>query len=92
MEQIHEIAVESELFKPDFIKVRILPFQHYLRAGKKQDFLNIFAEIMEGRTTEQKADLSKKMVATMKMLFPDVPMAMSIQDMDRASYCNHNMV
>ena len=92
MEHIHDIAVESDLFNVDFIKVRILPFEHYLRAGKKQDFLNIFAEIMGGRTTEQKATLSKNMVAAMKNLFPDVPMAMSIRDIEKATYCNHNMV
>ncbi|MGB0523591.1 MAG: 5-carboxymethyl-2-hydroxymuconate Delta-isomerase [Flammeovirgaceae bacterium] len=88
MNNIHEIAVASGLFNEQDIKVRILPFEHYLRAGVQQDFFNIFAEIMEGRTTEQKAKLSEALIQAMHQLFPEVPMAMSIRDIEKATYFN----
>lgn len=88
---VHEIAVASELFDLKSIKVRILPYQHYLIAGERNDFLNVFADIMEGRSTEQKAALSQEVIKALKQLFPDVPMAMSIRDIEKASYCNSNM-
>ena len=41
------------------IKVRINPYKEFLVGNKTDNFIHIFAHVMQGRTTEQKAELSK---------------------------------
>jgi 5-carboxymethyl-2-hydroxymuconate isomerase len=46
---------------------------------------------MEGRTKEQKANLSRQIVSELKMMFPEVPVISSnIRDFEKATYCNKN--
>jgi len=93
IEQIHLIADETSLFDEGDIKVRINPYQKYSVGNKREDFIHVFAHIMQGRTTEQKAHLSRQVVAKLVELFPDVPnIAMNISDFEKASYCNRAMV
>jgi 5-carboxymethyl-2-hydroxymuconate isomerase len=48
---------------------------------------------MEGRSTEQKAVLSKRIVSELKVMFPEVPIiSINIRDFERATYCNKSMV
>jgi len=88
--QVHEVAVNSGLFDPKDIKVRMRPFETYLVGGKADTpFIHVFADIMEGRTTEQKAALSKSMVSLLKGLFPTIPfIAMNVRDFEKATYAN----
>ena len=72
--QVHNDSNNSGLFEENDIKVRLNPFtENYLVGGKESSFIHVFANIMEGRTTEQKANLSKQIVAGLKTLFPDIP-------------------
>ena len=91
---VHRSACNSELFDETDIKVRLNPFKdNYLVGGRKQDFTHVFANIMEGRTTEQKANLSKQIVRQLKTLFPTVSfIAINIRDFEKATYCNKTMV
>ncbi len=90
---INDTAVSTSLFAPENIKVRILSFDEYLAAGKKDDFIHVFGHIMEGRTVEQKANLSRQMVSKLKNMLPDVPIvSMNVSDFEKASYCNGTMV
>ena len=94
MHNVHRSASNSELFDESDIKVRLNPFKdNYLVGGKKQDFIHVFANIMEGRTTEQKTNLSKQIVRQLKILFPTVFfIAINIRDFEKATYCNKTMV
>ena len=94
LSEVHKVAVESHLFDEDDIKVRFNSFdEHYLVGGKKKDFIHVFANIMEGRTTEQKAKLSKDIVAKLKVMFPSIDfVAINIRDFEKATYCNKTMV
>ncbi|MEQ9401966.1 MAG: 5-carboxymethyl-2-hydroxymuconate Delta-isomerase [Cyclobacteriaceae bacterium] len=93
MKSVFEAAESTGLFKKEDIKVRINPFEHYIVGGRKDDFIHVFANIMEGRNTEQKRDLSKKVVQTLKSLFPDVPiLSINIRDFEKATYCNKQIV
>ncbi len=94
LQEVHKTAIVSTLFTEADIKVRLNPFkEHYLVSGKKDDFIHIFANIMEGRTTEQKANLSTLMVSKLKSLFPDVPIiSINVRDFEKATYCNKTMV
>ena len=93
MQKVYDTAVSTSLFAKGDIKVRINPFKHYTIGNSKDDFIHVFANIMEGRNTEQKSDLSKKIVAELKALFPNVPIiSINIRDFEKATYCNKSMV
>ena len=94
LQAIHKTAVSSGLFDEADIKVRLNPFEKdYLVGGKKDDFIHVFANIMEGRTTEQKANLSKQITTVLKDMFPEIPfIAINIRDFEKATYCNKSMV
>ncbi len=92
--EVHNAAVKSGLFDEDDIKVRFNSFnEHYLVGGKKNDFIHVFANVMEGRTTEQKEKLSKEIIRQLKAIFPSIDfIAINIRDFEKATYCNKTMV
>lgn len=93
LNEINIIAMESSLFDSQDIKVRLRPYPHSLFRGKNEDFIHVFGYIMEGRTDDQKANLSKQMVTKLTELFPDVPViSMNIQDFQRSNYVNKTMI
>lgn len=91
---VHEAAVNSELFDKNDIKVRLNPFnEHYIVGGKKEGFIHIFGNIMEGRTDEQKAKLSRAIISELKHIFPTINfIAINIRDFEKSTYCNKSMV
>jgi 5-carboxymethyl-2-hydroxymuconate isomerase len=93
MQAVYDTAESTGLFCPGDIKVRINPFQYYNVGNTKDDFIHIFANIMEGRTIAQKSNLSNKIVSQLKLMFPDVPiLSINIRDFEKATYCNKSMV
>jgi 5-carboxymethyl-2-hydroxymuconate isomerase len=92
MQAVYDTAESTALFDIGDIKVRINPFKYYNIGNTKDDFIHIFANIMEGRTIDQKSDLSNKIVSRLKILFPDVPiLSINIRDFEKATYCNKSM-
>ena len=93
MQKVYDTADSSGLFEQGDIKVRINPFDHYNIGNTKDDFIHIFANIMEGRTTNQKAMLSKSIITELKLMFPDVPIiSINIRDFEKATYCNKSII
>jgi len=93
MQNVYDAAEATQLFDIGDIKVRINSYKHYNIGKTKDDFIHIFANIMEGRTTLQKAQLSKSIIAELKILFPNVSIiSMNIRDFEKATYCNKSMV
>jgi 5-carboxymethyl-2-hydroxymuconate isomerase len=93
MQTVYNTAEASELFDKGDIKVRINPFQYYNIGNTKDDFIHIFANVMEGRNCNQKAELSKKIISNLKLLLPNVAiMSMNIRDFEKSTYCNKTMV
>lgn len=93
MQNVYNTAESTQLFDKGDIKVRINPFKHYNIGNSKDDFIHIFANIMEGRTTSQKAKLSKAVVTELKKMFPNVPIiSINIRDFEKATYCNKSMI
>jgi 5-carboxymethyl-2-hydroxymuconate isomerase len=93
MQKVYDTAKSIGLFTPEDIKVRINPFQYYNTGNTKDDFIHVFANIMQGRNTEQKANLSKQIVTELKAMFPQVPIiSINIRDFEKATYCNKTMV
>ncbi|MDF1699218.1 MAG: hypothetical protein P1U56_25410, partial [Saprospiraceae bacterium] len=91
--KVYDTAESSNLFAKGDIKVRINPFQYYTIGNTQDDFIHIFANIMEGRTIHQKKNLSDTIIKEMKLMFPEVPIiSINIRDFERATYCNKSMV
>ena len=93
IKKVYDTAESTNLFDKGDIKVRINPFKYYNIGNTKNDFIHIFANIMEGRTVAQKSNLSEKIVAELKLVFPDVSIiSINIRDFEKATYCNKSMV
>lgn len=93
MQAVYEEAESTGLFAEGDIKVRINPFKYYKLGDTKESFIHVFGNIMEGRNTEQKADLSNKIIISLKAMFPDVPIiSMNVKEFEKATYCNRSMV
>ena len=52
--EIHDVAKSTGLFEKGDIKVRIRPYTEFGVGAGTADFVHIFGNIMEGRTTAQK--------------------------------------
>jgi len=93
LKAVHQTADSTALFDKSDIKVRIRPFKIFTVGGTKSDFIHVFGNIMEGRSTEQKAKLSKDIVKKLQAMFPDVSyIAMNVSEFEKATYCNLNML
>lgn len=93
IQKVYDTADSSNLFAKGDIKVRINPFEYYTVGNTQDDFMHVFANIMEGRTIEQKKVLSESIVSALKKMFPDVPIiSINIRDFEKATYCNKSMV
>jgi len=93
MRNVYDSAESTQLFSEGDIKVRINPFKYYNVGNTSHDFIHIFANIMEGRSTDQKSKLSKKIITELNLMFPEVPIiSINIRDFEKDNYCNKSMV
>ena len=93
MNAVYEIADSTELFAANDIKVRLRPFEYYQLGKNKKNFIHIFGYIMEGRSTQQKANLSRLIIKRMVELFPETSfVSMNIFDFDFDTYCNRSLI
>ncbi|RSC93885.1 5-carboxymethyl-2-hydroxymuconate Delta-isomerase [Tenacibaculum singaporense] len=93
IQKVYDTAESTNLFDKRDIKVRINPFEYYITGNTNDDFIHIFANIMEGRNTTQKKNLSEKIITELKLMFPEVPIiSINIRDFEKATYYNKSMV
>ena len=93
IKQVHISAVSTKLFHQNDVKVRINIFKEYTTGDKKEDFIHVFANIMEGRTIKQKVNLSKTIVNDLALMFPLVPnIGTNVIEFERKTYFNRNML
>ena len=93
MQKVYDTAASTDLFDKGDIKARINPFKYFNIGNTKDDFIHIFANIMEGRTVSQKKNLSERIIAELKVMFPMVPIiSINIRDFEKSTYCNKSMV
>lgn len=91
IETIHAAAKSTGLFSEHDIKVRIRPFGNYSTGNNVVDFIHVFAYIMEGRTDEQKMNVSKSIVKALVSIFPNVPnIGANIIEFENSNYFNRN--
>jgi 5-carboxymethyl-2-hydroxymuconate isomerase len=93
IQRVYDTAEASGLFEVGDIKVRINPFEYYTIGNTRDDFMHIFANIMEGRSILEKSELSKRIVSELTSMLPEVPIiSINIRDFEKAAYCNKSMV
>ena len=93
IQAVYHVAEATGLFAVGDIKVRINAFTFFTVGETGNDFIHVFGHIMQGRNTEQKTDLSKRIITKLKTMFPDVPViSMNVVDFEKATYCNKSMV
>ncbi|NOY84519.1 MAG: 5-carboxymethyl-2-hydroxymuconate Delta-isomerase [Nitrospirae bacterium] len=91
IKQVHLAAKSTGLFDENDIKVRVNSFKKYSTGNKIEDFIHVFSHIMEGRSNEQKENLSRKIVQRLTSLFPAVPnIGSNVTEFRNADYCNRN--
>lgn len=93
MDAVYEVADATGLFAPNDIKVRLQPYQYYRLGTGKKNFLHVFGYIMEGRTTEQKTDLSRKICTRLSELLADISfLSVNISDFEASTYSNKALI
>lgn len=93
MQAVYDVAEATGLFAENDIKVRINPYKYYKLGKTKKDFIHVFGNIMEGRTIEQKADLSRKIIERLNQLLPEISiLSMNVRDFEMATYCNKSLI
>lgn len=93
MQAVYDVAEASGLFAANDIKVRLRPYQYFKLGRGKKDFIHIFGNIMEGRSIEQRASLSKKIIERLNEMFPDVPiLSINIREFEKATYSNKALI
>jgi len=61
--------------------------------GNKKEFIHVFAHIMEGRTTEQKANLFQKLIERLNEMFPEIPiLSINISEFEWATYSSKSLI
>jgi 5-carboxymethyl-2-hydroxymuconate isomerase len=91
--KVYNTAEATALFEKGDIKVRINTFKYYNNGNTANDFIHVFTNIMEGRSSIQKSNLSKNIISELKNMFSDVPIiSMNIRDFEEATYCNKTMI
>ncbi|MTI89071.1 MAG: 5-carboxymethyl-2-hydroxymuconate isomerase [Balneolaceae bacterium] len=93
IKEVHKTANTSKLFDQNDIKIRVRTCKVYSVGNKREPYIHVFSYIMQGRTAEQKALLSKSVVEKLVLLFPDVPnIAMNVSEFEKATYYNRTML
>jgi len=93
MQAVYDTADATGLFAKNDIKVRIKPYKYYKLGETKKDFLHIFGNVMEGRSTEQKANLSRKIIERLCQMLPDISiLSINIREFEMATYCNKSLI
>lgn len=93
LQTVYETTESTGLFAEDDIKVRISTYKYYKLGKTKKDFIHIFGYIMEGRSIEQRAELSKKIITALNDLFSEISiLSINIQEFEKATYSNRSLI
>ena len=93
MQAVYDAADATGLFAEGDIKVRLRPFQYFRLGQGKRAFIHIFGYIMEGRSKEQKENLSRKIIERLNEMFPAISILSSnIDEFEKATYSNKALI
>lgn len=89
LEDLHQVALTCGLFDIDSVKSRSLRSHNWLvgDAGDSVDFIHINFELLDGRTAEQKRDLSRQLMTVLQQQASHVhSLTVNVRDMDRECF------
>jgi 5-carboxymethyl-2-hydroxymuconate isomerase len=90
---VYNTAEASGLFREGDIKVRIRSYTEFKLGEGKEEFLHVFAHIMQGRTKEQRQALSRAVVSRLNELMPALPiLSMNVYEFEKATYYNKQLL
>lgn len=93
MEAVYSEADATGLFAQHDIKIRLQPYSLYQLGDGKSSFLHVFAYIMQGRSTGQKAGLSAKITSRLHQLLPEISfLSMNVSEFASDTYCNKALI
>ncbi len=85
LEDLHQVAIDSGLFDLASIKSRTLRCHHWLVGGQGDsvDFIHITFELLEGRTVQQRNELSRQLMVVLSEQAHQVQsLTVNIRNMD----------
>lgn len=87
MRALHDAAAGTGVVQAADLKIRAMPYADYLVAGTPDGFCHVSLYLLEGRTPEQKLQLSASLRAAMVALLPQTKsLSVDIRDMDAVAY------
>lgn len=89
LEDLHQVAIQCGLFDIGSIKSRALRCHNWLigEEGDSVDFIHISFELLDGRTPEQKRELSRQLMDVLTEQASHVrSLTVNIRDMDKESF------
>lgn len=93
MQAVYEVAEATGLFAVNDIKARLRPYQYFKLGKGKRDFIHISGYIMEGRSSEQKENLSRKIIERLNEMFPAISiLSINIGEFEKATYSNKALI
>jgi 5-carboxymethyl-2-hydroxymuconate isomerase len=93
MQAVYDVAEATGLFAVNDIKVRLRPYQYFKLGTGKGNFIHIFAYIIEGRSTEQKEKLSRRIIERLNEMFPAISiLSINISEFEKATYSNKALI
>lgn len=93
MDAAYNAAKSTGLFAVNDIKIRLQPYQYYRLGEQKKNFLHVFGFIMQGRSTEQKAHLSRQINIQLAELLPEISfLSVNISEFEVATYSNKALI
>jgi len=93
MQAVYDVAEATGLFAANDIKVRLRPYEYFKLGEGKTDFIHVFGNVMEGRSAEQKANLSRRIVERLNEMFPDISiLSINIREFEKATYSNKALI
>ncbi len=93
MQAVYDVAEATGLFAVNDIKVRLHPYQYFKLGTGKRSFIHIFGYIMEGTSTEQKENLSRRIIERLNEMFPAITiLSIKIGEFEKATYSNKALI
>ncbi|UUM30818.1 5-carboxymethyl-2-hydroxymuconate Delta-isomerase [Vibrio japonicus] len=89
LEDLHKVVLHSGLFDVGSVKSRALRCNDWLigEEGDSVDFIHISFELLDGRTQEQKRELSRQLMAELQEQASHIrSLTVNIRDMDKECF------
>ncbi|MBW3697316.1 5-carboxymethyl-2-hydroxymuconate isomerase [Vibrio sp. T187] len=89
LEDLHDVTMNCGLFDASSVKSRALRCHNWLvgEEGDNVDFIHISFELLEGRTEEQKRELSRQLMEVLQQQASHVrSLTVNMRDMDKSCF------